>query len=503
MASLDSMDSDEFDAFSAAFLQKYLNVTYVELELGDVEAKKRIANRRGSMAGGLDPDQARANIENLHVAVLKVLGWAGADKDNIEELAEQFDSVVANYVDLVEAISAWFDKSVPTQGMTEEQKEGFKLFLISVARRNMLAKKMARIGVAWKLVLILGLGYLDLVTDLLVAKSYFDAGDLSTAYATVGFAVLTIVLQGLLTFFNYWKKFVFAMSLFGEAFGSRKPIFLLLGVEFCIVCTYKGWKGELFGFALVSKPSPFNDYILPFIVWAFEYLLVSAVPMMITAAPCELGPEVFAGTVVWRLLTNTGIVYIALGALAKKEHYLSLTTGMTGYGASLGVVVVGLAMFLMSCDTNFDRSLFWKAKSGKQHVRECWRSETIWTTKRKSKDAEIWGWFAHIHPIFFPFDLLTPWICEELFEKYGNEGVERPEWMNEENNGKFIKRVVEIYIWKGGVVGAKVDVALAKLFGRNGADLEAGVDGKLSFIQSKKSRKGIKVNKVQPEELAV
>lgn len=54
-------------------------------------------------------------------------------------------------------------------------------------------------------------------------------------------------------------------------------------------------------------------------MWAFEYLLVSAVPMMITAAPCELGPEVFAGTVVWRLLTNTGIVYIALGALAKKE----------------------------------------------------------------------------------------------------------------------------------------------------------------------------------------
>lgn len=70
----------------------------------------------------------------------------------------------------------------------------------------MLAKKMARVGVAWKLVLTLGLGYLDLVTDLLVAKSYFDAGDLSTAYATVGFAVLAIVLQGLLTFFNYWKK---------------------------------------------------------------------------------------------------------------------------------------------------------------------------------------------------------------------------------------------------------------------------------------------------------
>lgn len=43
----------------------------------------------------------------------------------------------------------------------------------------------------------------------------------------------------------YFSQFVFAMSLFGEAFGWRKPIFLLPGVEFCIVCTYKGWKGEV------------------------------------------------------------------------------------------------------------------------------------------------------------------------------------------------------------------------------------------------------------------
>lgn len=68
-------------------------------------------------------DQAKANIENLHVAVIKLLGWAGADKSNIKELAEQFDSVVVNALDIVEAVSAWFDKSVPTHGMTEEEKD--------------------------------------------------------------------------------------------------------------------------------------------------------------------------------------------------------------------------------------------------------------------------------------------------------------------------------------------------------------------------------------------
>lgn len=139
LASIDSMDLDEFAALSAAILgeipsgpsdrhcddrrailsdafQQLLRTPKVHAieELGDAEMTKRIANRRGNMNGSLNPDQARANIENLHVAVIKVLGWAGADKDNIEELAEQFDSVVANSADVVQAVSAWFDKFVPT-----------------------------------------------------------------------------------------------------------------------------------------------------------------------------------------------------------------------------------------------------------------------------------------------------------------------------------------------------------------------------------------------------
>ena len=85
------------------------------------------------------------------------------------------------------------------------------------------------------------------------------------------------------------------------------------------MCAYMGWKGELFGYALVSKPSTFNNTIVPFIMWAFWYLLVSAVPMLIAAAPMELRQQVFAGTMVWRLLTNGGIVYVALGELQEKE----------------------------------------------------------------------------------------------------------------------------------------------------------------------------------------
>ena len=68
---------------------------------------------------------------------------------------------------------------------------------------------------------------------------------------------------------------------------------------------------------------------------------------------------------------------------------------------------------------------------------------------------------AYTHPAYLEFDdVVTPWICEDLVEKYEEEGVERPKWMNSKNNGKFIKRIAEIYIWKGSD-GEKVDVALA------------------------------------------
>ncbi|GMH93336.1 hypothetical protein TL16_g12601 [Triparma laevis f. inornata] len=83
--------------------------------------------------------------------------------------------------------------------------------------------------------------------------------------------------------------------------------------------------------------------------------------------------------------------------------------------------------------------------------------------------------------------------------KYEDKSVERPEWMNKKIENNFIKRIAEIYTWKGSH-GDEVNKALDKLFERSGADLEEGVDGKLSFIPSKKSKKGLGANKVQPEE---
>ena len=90
--------------------------------------------------------------------------------------------------------------------MTEKAREGQRQFLIEIAKRSRTAKKMARIGVALKILLTLVLGYADVVTDFLVAKSYYDAGESGTAQATAGFAILAIVLQAVMTFFQYAKK---------------------------------------------------------------------------------------------------------------------------------------------------------------------------------------------------------------------------------------------------------------------------------------------------------
>ena len=59
--------------------------------------------------------------------------------------------------------------------------------------------------------------------------------------------------------------------------------------------------------------------------------------------------------------------------------------------------------------------------------------------------------------------------------------------MNAKNESAFIKHIVKIYMWYGS--GEKlIDSALVKLFGRSGADLEVGIDKKLTFIASKKSK---------------
>ena len=64
------------------------------------------------------------NTEGLRSLQRELKTLIGPLTVRAKELAEQFDSVIANSEDVAGAVSAWFDKSVPTQGMTEEQGGG-------------------------------------------------------------------------------------------------------------------------------------------------------------------------------------------------------------------------------------------------------------------------------------------------------------------------------------------------------------------------------------------
>ncbi|GMH60497.1 hypothetical protein TrLO_g7860 [Triparma laevis f. longispina] len=202
--------------------------------------------------------------------------------------------------------------------------------------------------------------------------------------------------------------------------------------------------------------------------------------------------------IVWRLLTNGVVAYLALEELGE-SRYLGFSTGLVRYVISLALAAVGPVIFFRYCDEDFDLSIFWRPYSGKQHVKEWFTSDRVNNVKLTNKDEERWNIIKRKHPVYLPFEEITLWLCKHLVETYEDRNVERPVWMTGKNEDPFIKRIVAIYEWKN--LGARFDnelnEALTKLFGRSGADLEVGVNKQLTFIKSKRSH--ISRSKIYPE----
>ena len=307
----------------------------------------------------------------------------------------------------------------------------------------------------------------------------------------------------------YFGAFVFASSLLVAVKNGIVLLFAYHTFNFIMVCAHMAQKGELFGYSVIAHPSPFMNYIGPFFIWSYYYLLACAAPLLIASSPMELGPGIFSSLIVWSSLGNGVMIFMGLAALGK-HPYLNMTNGMAAYGVALLLMAVGLTLFFKNMDESFDVSLFWKRKSGKEHVKEIWVDEKIWGKASKAKDDELWDWVGYNHPTYLPFDEILPWL-DDLATKYEDEQVERPEWLE---GDKFVKRIVTIYHWYG-KDQERADEALVKLFGRSGKDLEVGKNGQLSYIKKKRSAllsgslasllgggpkgAGGKGNKVEPE----
>ncbi|GMH78097.1 hypothetical protein TL16_g07666 [Triparma laevis f. inornata] len=307
-----------------------------------------------------------------------------------------------------------------------------------------------------------------------------------------------------LFFVCYFSQFVYTMSIFVDAFG-----FCLAGqalaAELALLCMYKAYKGELCGVSILSHPTPLTNYVLPFLLKMGYYVLVCACPMLITAAPCELGPEVFAAIIVWRLSTNGVVSYVAISSEnyhCDHMHNMSSQQGLIFNAVTLSGALIGLRLFFKNCCKKFNVSLFWKPKSGKEHIESAWRDPEVWGSNMnpvKTKDDDYWEWAILLHPTYLPLEELTSWLCYRLVKKYADRTTPRPSWMSGYEEIVFIKRILTIYNWKGvnEEEAQRVDDALETLFtSKSPKDLEwawSGVGGggaaKFRFFEKVKPRK--------------
>ena len=94
---------------------------------------------------------------------------------------------------------------------------------------------------------------------------------------------------------------------------------ILVLVETLIAWSIKAYDGELFGAALISSPSK-ADYVLgPF--FKFAYVLMSYMWWnQASKFPCEFGPHVFTGFVVWRYIANLATISFVLPAAVSTDN---------------------------------------------------------------------------------------------------------------------------------------------------------------------------------------
>ena len=141
----------------------------------------------------------------------------------------------------------------------------------------------------------------------------------------------------------YFGVFVFASSLLVAVKNDALLLFAYHAFNFIMLCALMAQKGNCL--SVVAHPSTFNNYIGPFIIWSFYYLLTCAAPMLIVAVPCEFGSGIFSSLIVWSSLANGVMIFIGL-AIIENHPYLTTTNGVAACGVTLVLMACGLLPLL-------------------------------------------------------------------------------------------------------------------------------------------------------------
>ena len=216
-----------------------------------------------------------------------------------------------------------------------------------------------------------------------------------------------------------FSVFLSASSLLVSVDSGVLLLFALYAFNYVTLCARMAQEGELFAFSVLSHPSTLTNYIGPFIIWSMFYLLICTAPMIVAVLPTDFGPGSYSLPIVWSSLTNGVMIFVRLGAL-ENHPSLNMTNVVASYGGAMLIMAGGLALFFKNMEEGFDVSLFWRRKSGMEHVRECRVDNFFWEKAYKTEDEERWSWVAYMHPTYLPFDYVVVWL-EDLATMYENE----------------------------------------------------------------------------------
>lgn len=262
---------------------------------------------------------------------------------------------------------------------------------------------------------------------------------------------------------SFFFMFVFTLSMLFHATGSFKAVAILTGAEIGTVLCYKAWQRELFGFMINATSSP-QASAGNILFVSVSVLLSSTSPLLNISFPGNMGPHVFAGIIIWRMVSSAPIIFMSAREVATKDGYwITVQAAMSAYGAAMIVSVGGLLVFFRHLDPSFEKWRFWRPQTGRQMVAEMMLDTRMWTKpddEIKNKDDESWSWVGFLAPYMQPMDTICDW-SERLADKYENAAT-RPKWLTADTFAPRIRYLCKV---EGTAAEtARLEAVLARLF---------------------------------------
>ncbi|GMI28926.1 hypothetical protein TeGR_g10534 [Tetraparma gracilis] len=136
----------------------------------------------------------------------------GYSQEQVDSISDaQLLLMVSSYLFMIKSSAnvsvqadEWAVEFLPDDDILSSQL--FRRFLVRLAVLIRGSLKLAMWGAFLRLLLLLALGYQDMVTDVLVAIEYFNTGQLGAAYASFGILGVAIVFHMLICFGQHRKK---------------------------------------------------------------------------------------------------------------------------------------------------------------------------------------------------------------------------------------------------------------------------------------------------------